>query len=248
MQVKTHGVLMLRYLSAALFALLFLHSVRADAETAAPTRQELDARIAEVESALIQHQARHFQAKHQRAYGDTNLAPVRVASREAESGIIALRRSLDERVRILDADIREQQSVLARQRKELADLGLLDQALQREIALAEGITGAAELVASLSAEREQAFAQREALALTLRDAEAALTERTKAVIATDAEATALQGQLTAQEAAFAAADGGLQRELDRDEAVVALTEERQALTTELQRLRAQRATLAPGGE
>jgi hypothetical protein len=239
---------MLRFLAAVLFASLCLVPVRADDETAGPTREELDARIAEVESALIQHQARHFQAKHQRAYGDTNLVPVRMASREAESGIIALRRSLDERVRILDSGIREQQSALARQRKELADLGLLDQALQREITLAGGITGAAELVASLSAEREQAFAQREALALTLRDAEAALAERTKAVIAADAEATALQEQLTAQEEVFSAADGALQQELDADEAVVALTEERQALMSELQRLRAQRAALAPDGE
>ena len=234
-------------LSIILFLLLAtVFRVPSHAEEAAtPTREELDARIAELESALIAAQARHFQAKHQRAYGDTNLAPVRTASRHAEVGIISLRRSLDERVRILDAEVREQQSAIAGQRKELADLTQLAAAIDREIAAAGLLPESDALVATLKSEREQAFTQRETLAAAITIAEQELAERTRAVIDADPEASALREQLEAQEKAFAGSDQALHAVLDTDEAVAALNEERQSLAAELQRLRAERDRLPP---
>lgn len=235
----------MRYAVAVLFACA-LH-VTVMAQTPIPsTPEEIDARIQELESAMIKAQADRYRAKHAMEYGDDSVKANYAKAKELESELIDLRKELNERLAVVDDTIRTGDADVAKQYQQINDLRLLTEAIRRELSFAERMTTNAadpELVA-LKTELAQSETEITTLQAGVKQAMETLKARKLEMAAGDKEAVRLSKKITEREAIYEREYGELQVTMDQTDAVKALDAQRGQLMQELQELRARKSRMA----
>lgn len=203
------------------------------------TLEEVDARIQGLEMELIQAQAERFRVKNRIEYGDKELEPLRIKSRQLEARIAELRKDYEERLIVLDETLRGMNAEVSRKFKEVSDLELLKEAIQRETTLAADQGGAAkvELARHLQVEQEQMDAQLNTARLDIQRLTGQLTERKQEITAGDKKARATLEELNEAEAEYADISSQLHGKINERPEVKKLDDPRVELASELQRLR-----------
>ncbi|HMO51720.1 MAG TPA: hypothetical protein PKE26_10575 [Kiritimatiellia bacterium] len=230
-----------------LFAVLL--SMSASAFAAQPaTLEEIDARIQEVEGALIRAQAARYQQKHHLEYNDPKAAPKYQQAKGLEKEVLDLRRDLDNRLRVTDPEVRRLEKEIARLNQESSSHRQLAEAIGRELTAAESAEGdaAEEQVALLRFELAQAEAQRDEKARQALETVETLNAHKEQAAAKDPEAADLLAQLRDREAAYREQFGELHQTMNQHPDVKALDADRQKLVQELQELRRARERLVAG--
>jgi chromosome segregation ATPase len=210
------------------------------------TVEELDARIAAIEASLIQSQAEMFRAKHGIEFGDPSLASERTDLKTLEKEVLDARKEYDDRLRSLDEGYRRGQSSLERKYKQLQDLTLLAETIDRETGYArdrggEGVTGT---VAALEVELSVAKNDRLRLHNEIETENAELDALRAELTSRDPRAAELKAWLDSRQALYDAAFESYQGKIKDRPELDAIDQKRRDLAAELQRLRAAREKLA----
>ena len=203
-------------------------SVPADVSGAEWSLEQIQARITELESELIQAQAQRYQAKHGIEYSDPRIMPKRQEAKKLEKELLDTRAAYQERLRLLDETIRTNESSIARQQKEVGDMVQLAEAIQREIEFTAVTTNAATagqrpvLEAEWKLAQEQIQSKRDAIAQATKDLHARQAE----VTARDATCAELAARVTKLEKDYLERFGAMHRDIDEKEAIANLDKAR----------------------
>jgi len=210
------------------------------AEEDPKTLEEVNARIQGLEMELIQAQGERYRVKHQIEYSDQKLSPDRIKAKKLEGEVTELRKSYEDRLKIVDEPLRQWESNVAGKYREIADLELLKEAIQRELNFASASTNdvsRAGLVDHLQAEQGQMEVQISKARLEAQEMTNKVMERKREVTEKDKEAGKLLSQLQNAEKEYVEVSGRLQNEINEKPEVKALDDPRIELAAELQRMR-----------
>lgn len=203
------------------------------------TLEEVNARIQELELQLIQAQGERYRKKHELEFTDKELIPEREKAKKLEKQVLELQQAYDMRLKVLDESIRKGDSEISAKYREIKDLKLLDEAIQREMDFAGDSDEKTnpELAAQLQVEQEQMQAQINQAVADVQQLTSNVMARKLEVTAKDKEAKKLLSQLQEAEAEYARVSGELQSKINQKPEIVAMEEPRIDVAAELQRTR-----------
>lgn len=203
------------------------------------TLEAVNARIQAIEASLMQAQGERARAKHEAEYGDPALTADRKAMKKVEGQLIELRRSYNERLYVLDPEIRALESTISSRHRQIADFQLLQEALGNELALADQSDSASseELTTRLKGEKDELDTAISNAKVEILQSEKALAERQASVTAGDSKARELKSDLDRLQAEYTAAYDKLNTTVNQRKEVESAGDDRYLLAEELQHLR-----------
>jgi len=239
-----HGLICLT-LTASLTGLFPGWALAAGDEEGPQTLEEVTARIQELELQMIQAQSERYLKKHELEYGDKELIPEREKAKKLEKQVIELQQAYDMRLKVLDESIRKGESDISAKYREIKDMKLLDEAIQREMDFAgeSSVTTNSELNVQLKFEQQQMQSQINMAVMDIQQLNSNVTARKLEVTAKDKEAKKLSSQLQEAEAEYARVSNELQSKINQKPDIVALDEPRIDVAKELQLMREKKKKL-----
>lgn len=242
-----HMKLLTIILTVFLFVLSLSKSVTA-AEDRSPL-EELDLRISDLESALYRDEIERYRKKHDLEYSDGAASNLRIQTKMQEKELLELRQSYNDRLKVISVDVRTKEKEVGQLFDQIAELGPMASAIQREIALAESPANSHLVTEDVSKLKTQlAQTQKQLADLHSRSIIAASEfELLKESIAEqDDEARDLRERMVEAEKRFRQNHELLHETLNKDSEVNDLDRNRQELGAELQRMRVERERLLEG--
>lgn len=229
-----------RLLPILLLALSCLFSARAAGEggEAAPASTP-EARIAGLKERLAEAQAARYRLRHRLQYEAPELRKLRLEASAWEKETMRLREALDQRLRALDASVRDDRRDVAGSYRAAAEQREFAAAIGREIALEERKPedeARAGRLAVLRNDLAETLARAEAFTADAEALSEAAQTRQADLIAGDEEARLLKEDLDTAERELVAAEAALNQALDRHPEMIAQEQARLDLSAELQAL------------